>query len=112
MPGVCVGRFRRKRFARDSSLTSLERRPTKANQERSRSMTKEHPKLKLGKGQVYQLKITLADIKPPVWRRIETQDCTLAKLDHIIQIVMGWDGYHLWAFDIQGEQYGNPERDP
>jgi Plasmid pRiA4b ORF-3-like protein len=54
----------------------------------------------------YQLKITLADIKPPVWRRVEVKDCTLTILHEIVQIVMGWDGYHLWAFEIGGEQYG------
>lgn len=57
-------------------------------------------------GPVYQLKITLADIKPPVWRRVEVADCTLSKLHDIIQVVMGWSGSHLWAFDIGGEQYG------
>ena len=36
-------------------------------------------------GQVYQLKITLRDIKPPVWRRVEVQDCTLAKLHDLIK---------------------------
>jgi hypothetical protein len=55
---------------------------------------------------VYQLKITLSDVKPPIWRRIEVKDCTLSTLNDIIQTVMGWDGYHMWAFDIGGEQYG------
>lgn len=63
-------------------------------------------------GPVYQLKITLADIKPPVWRRVEVTDCTLSKLHEIVQVVMGWDGYHLWAFEIGGDQYGeDPEGD-
>jgi hypothetical protein len=62
---------------------------------------------KVNPSQVYQLKITLAGIKPPVWRRIEVNDCTLSKLHDIIQVVMGWDGYHLWAFEIGGEQYGD-----
>ena len=57
-------------------------------------------------GPVYQLKITLAGIKPPVWRRIEVMNCSLSELHEIIQTVMGWEGYHLWAFDIGGEQYG------
>lgn len=57
-------------------------------------------------GPVYQIKITLADIKPPVWRRVEVTDCTLSGLQQVIQIVMGWGGFHLWAFDIGGEQYG------
>ena len=62
-------------------------------------------------GQVYQLKITLRDIKPPVWRRIQVKDCTLTKLHEIIQTCMGWDGYHLHAFDIGGEQYSEPDPD-
>jgi len=62
---------------------------------------------------VYRLKITLADIKPSVWRRVEVEDCNLLKLHKIIQIVMGWSGYHLWVFDIEGDQYGDdPEGDP
>lgn len=56
---------------------------------------------------VYQLKITLANVKPLIWRRIEIKDCTLSKLNDIIQIIMGWDGYHLWGFDIGGEEYGD-----
>ncbi len=59
---------------------------------------------------IYQLKITLAHIRPPIWRRVEVKDCTLVKLHEIIQIGMGWEGYHLWAFEIGGEQYGeDPE---
>jgi hypothetical protein len=62
---------------------------------------------------VYSLKITLADIKPPVWRRVEVEDCNLLKLHKIIQIVMGWSGYHLWVFAIEGDRYGDdPESDP
>jgi len=62
-------------------------------------------------GQVYQLKITLRDIKPPVWRRVQVQDCSLAKLHDIIQTCLGWDGYHLHAFDIGGEQFSEPDPD-
>jgi hypothetical protein len=56
---------------------------------------------------VYRLKITLAGIKPPIWRRVEVKDCTLSKLHEVIQVVMGWEGYHLWAFEIEGDQYGD-----
>jgi len=59
-------------------------------------------------GVVYQLKITLRDIKPPIWRRVQVKDCTLAKLHNLIQICMGWDDYHLHVFEIGGEQYGDP----
>ena len=60
--------------------------------------------------QVYQLKITLRDIKPPVWRRVQVKDCTLATLHDIIQTYMGWDDYHLHRFTIGGEQYGDPRQ--
>jgi Plasmid pRiA4b ORF-3-like protein len=62
-------------------------------------------------GVVYQLKITLRDIKPPVWRRVQVQDCSLAKLHGIIQTCMGWSNSHLHAFEIGGEQYGEPDPD-
>lgn len=39
---------------------------------------------------ICQLKVTLHDSKPPIWRRIEVADTTtLAKLHDILQIVMG-----------------------
>jgi hypothetical protein len=60
-------------------------------------------------GIVYQLKIVLAHFRPPIWRRVEVQDCDLTKLHEIIQRAMGWYSSHLWAFEIDGEQYGeNP----
>ncbi len=62
-------------------------------------------------GSVYQLKITLRDIKPPVWRRVQVQDCTLSQLHDIIQTCMGWFGWHLHAFEIGGEQYSEPDPD-
>ena len=40
--------------------------------------------------EVYQLKITLAD-RASIWRLVQvTADTTLAKLHHVIQVVMGW----------------------
>jgi hypothetical protein len=40
--------------------------------------------------QVYQLKITLNDTRPPIWRRILVPgDTTLRQLHDILQIVMG-----------------------
>jgi hypothetical protein len=60
--------------------------------------------------QVYQLKIDLKDIKPPIWRRVQTKDCTLAKLHDLIQTCMGWDDYHLHEFEIRGERYGDPRQ--
>ncbi|MCZ2341517.1 MAG: plasmid pRiA4b ORF-3 family protein [Bacteroidales bacterium] len=60
-------------------------------------------------GQVYQLKITLVDTKPPIWRRIQVKDCTLAKLHESIQTAMGWTNSHLHHFRVGEQLYGDPE---
>ena len=58
---------------------------------------------------IYQLKVTLSHIRPPIWRRVEVKDCTLEELHEIIQVAMGWEGFHLWSFQIDDEEYGPPE---
>jgi hypothetical protein len=60
-------------------------------------------------GDVYQLKITLRNVKPPVWRRVQVRDGSLARLHDVIQVGMGWTNSHLHAFEIRGEQYGEPD---
>jgi hypothetical protein len=55
---------------------------------------------------IYQLKVTLKDSRPPIWRRLLVhQDSTLADLHDIIQIAMGWEDYHLHMFRKGGEIY-------
>jgi hypothetical protein len=62
--------------------------------------------------QIYQIKVTLDDTHPPIWRRIQVpSDTTLLKLHDILQIVMGWDDYHLHMFTIEGSIYGDPADD-
>jgi hypothetical protein len=61
--------------------------------------------------QLYQLKITLKDTKPPIWRRVQVADCSLGDLHEVIQIAMGWTGSHLHQFVIKGEYYGTPAPD-
>ena len=58
--------------------------------------------------QVYQLKISLPEIRPPVWRRVRVTDCTLATLHRIIQRCMGWADCHLHEFEIGRERLGDP----
>jgi len=61
---------------------------------------------------IYQLKVTLKDSKPAIWRRILVADTTaLSQLHAILQIVMGWSNYHLHQFIINGDYYGNPDDD-
>ena len=56
--------------------------------------------------EIYQLKVTLDHISPPVWRRIQVSEkTTLFELHKIIQIIMGWMGYHLHEFIINHEFY-------
>lgn len=58
---------------------------------------------------LFQFKITLKEIKPPIWRRIQVKDCTLDKLHERIQTAMGWTNSHLHQFKIGGVVYGDPE---
>jgi len=58
---------------------------------------------------VYQFKITLVDIKPKIWRRIQIPDCKLNTLHYHIQAVMGWTNNHLHRFIIGRDRYGIPE---
>lgn len=48
---------------------------------------------------IYQFKITLRDVKPPVWRRIQVSDrASLFDLHVAIQSAMGWKDRHLHMF--------------
>lgn len=61
---------------------------------------------------IYQLKVSLREIKPPIWRRVQvTGDITLAKLHHVLQIVMGWTNSHLHKFTIGATDYAEPDPD-
>jgi hypothetical protein len=60
-------------------------------------------------GSVYQVKITLFDTRPSVWRRIQVHDCTLDKLHEHIQTAMGWTNSHLHHFRLGKTLYGDPE---
>src|SRR5262249_11158833 len=67
----------------------------------------EMPKRRLPKktDTVFQIKMTLRGIDPPIWRRIQTKDCTLEELHALIQVTMGWECEHLYRFDIGGVEY-------
>jgi hypothetical protein len=61
---------------------------------------------------VYQIKVSLDDIRPPVWRRfVVPGGATLSKLHNILQVVMGWEDYHLHQFTIAGKRYGDAGQD-
>jgi hypothetical protein len=50
---------------------------------------------------VLQLKITLEDIEPKIWRRFVVEDClSFHDLHKVIQRVMGWADYHAYMFTV------------
>jgi len=61
---------------------------------------------------LYQIKITLKDSKPPIWRRfLIHSDIGLSVLHDAIQYSMGWSNYHLHQFEKDGVLYGVPDDD-
>lgn len=61
---------------------------------------------------VYQLKVSLKAIEPPIWRRVRVRgDIFLPRLHTVIQRVMGWQNAHLHEFVVRDVRYGEPEPD-
>ena len=59
---------------------------------------------------VYQVKVTLQYIDPPVWRRIQVPgDIKLGRLHRVLQAVMGWEDCHLHQFVAGDIMYGTPD---
>ncbi|HEY0696381.1 MAG TPA: plasmid pRiA4b ORF-3 family protein [Micromonospora sp.] len=62
--------------------------------------------------QIFQLKLSLLDVRPLTWRRVLVPGgYTLDRLHRIFQHAMGWWDCHLHSFDIGGVQYGEPDPD-
>ena len=58
---------------------------------------------------VYQLRIQLRGISPPIWRRLLIPvTSTILNLHEAIQAVMGWEDIHLNRFTIRGQLYEVP----
>jgi hypothetical protein len=56
---------------------------------------------------ILQLKVTLAEVEPPVWRRLLVPaGVTLAKLHRTLQDAMGWTNSHLHCFEVAGRRIG------
>lgn len=55
-----------------------------------------------------QFKIHIVGISPQIFRRFVVRDSTsIAQLHHLIQMIVGWDGYFLHEFHIWGRYYGH-----
>jgi hypothetical protein len=67
------------------------------------------PKNKSEQKRVYQIRVALRDVTPPIWRRIQiTGDMNLRQLHWTLQTVMGWQEEHRHRFDFFGTRYGDP----
>ncbi len=61
---------------------------------------------------IFQLKIQLLGVRPPIWRRVMVPgEMTLAQLHHVIQTAMGWTDSHLHEFEVGDARYGVPDPD-
>jgi hypothetical protein len=59
--------------------------------------------------EMLQIKITLLDVAPPIWRRVLVPpDLSLRRLHDTIQVTMGWYDQHLHEFEVGGRRYGEP----
>jgi hypothetical protein len=58
----------------------------------------------------YQLKITLMEVEPPVWRRVQVPGLlTLDRLHRVLAGAMGWTATHRHEFVIGDRRYGTPD---
>lgn len=61
---------------------------------------------------VYQFKITIQRVQPPVWRRLVVPwEFTLELVHEYLQSVFGWTNTHLHHFVIDGKRYGTPSEE-
>ncbi len=58
---------------------------------------------------MYELRVVMKDIEPPVWRTIQVpESTTLHRLHQVLQVAMGWTNSHLYLFHVGGKTYGEP----
>ena len=59
----------------------------------------------------FRIKIELKDSEPLVWRILEVpSNICLERFSEVVEVAMGWDGYHLHRF-IKGNTYYLPPKD-
>lgn len=59
------------------------------------------------KYEYYEIKVSVRDTHPPVWRRLRIPEgITFHELNAIIQISFGWSGYHAYDFEVRTTPHG------
>lgn len=62
-----------------------------------------------GPGPPSQLKISLLEIEPEIWRRVLVpRGVRLDRLHEIFQVAMGWTNSHLHQFSVADIRYSEP----
>lgn len=67
----------------------------------------------MAKPQILRCQVSLVDSEPPIWRSFEVSDqVALATLHEVLQVVMGWENAHLYAFKVDRQRYADPFPEP
>jgi len=63
--------------------------------------------------QILRCHVWLVDSEPEIWRSFEVSNqISLATLHEVLQVVMGWDNAHLYAFKVGQQRYAEPSAEP
>ena len=66
----------------------------------------------MSKDEILQIKITLEEITPKIWRRFQVSNkLTFHQLHNVIQAVMGWTNSHLYSFIVDDKEYQDDTHD-
>lgn len=61
---------------------------------------------------ILELRITLRDIEPEVWRQVLVpDDFSLDEFHRVLQESFGWMDYHLYSFRLDGVEYEAPDEE-
>lgn len=61
---------------------------------------------------IFQLKVSLRDIEPEIWRCVQVpEDTKLPRLHRILQLLFNWEDYHLHDFIAGRRVYSVPDPD-
>ena len=54
-------------------------------------------------------RVSVRDVVPEIWRKLlVSSEITLAGLHSVLQVLMGWEDRHLYAFVIDAKRYASP----
>lgn len=58
---------------------------------------------------ILRTRVELRDVHPAIWRVVEVPaNLSLFHMHDILQVLMGWHDYHVWAFEGKGRHFQDP----